>query len=68
MGLRASKLWDELEPFIAAERKIRGDDDFAMFYEDFVYRTRINWPPEEKYKLSVHRLKDLDDTKEERFS
>jgi len=59
LGLRASKLWTELEPFIESERKLRGDDDFAMFYEDFVYRTRANWPPEKSYSLVVHRLASL---------
>jgi hypothetical protein len=60
IGQRGSRVWDELEPFIAEERRIRGDDDFAMFYEDFVYRTRINWPPETSYKLLIHRLTDLE--------
>lgn len=56
LGYRADQLWRKLEPFIAAERAIRGDDDFADFYEDFVCRTRANWPPEKRYNIKVRRL------------
>jgi hypothetical protein len=28
----------------------------AKFWEDFVCRTRANWPPEKHYKISVRRL------------
>lgn len=61
MGYRVDQLWRKLEPFILAERRIRGDDDFAIFFEDFVYRIRTNWPPEKRYNIIVHRLSALPD-------
>jgi hypothetical protein len=56
LGFRADKLWMELEPFIIKEREGRSDNDFAKFFEDFVYRARTNWPPEEHYGFTIHRL------------
>jgi hypothetical protein len=56
LGFRASKLWTELEPFIVTERKIRGDNDFACYYEDLVSRVRPNWPPEKYYGRALRRL------------
>lgn len=56
LGSRADKLWTDLEPFIIKERQRLGDSDFAKFFEDFVYRIRTNWPPEEHYGILIHRL------------
>lgn len=56
LGFRASNLWTELQPFIVAERRIRGDDDFACYYEDFVCRARLNWPPEKYYRRVLQRI------------
>lgn len=56
LGFRADKLWVELEPFIAKERDVLGDNDFAKFFEDFVCRVRANWPPEEHYGITIRRL------------
>lgn len=49
------------------ERQIRGDNDFAKFFEDFVYRVRANWPPEKHYGLALHRLPDTAEDKERRL-
>lgn len=59
LGYRADQLWKRLEPFIAAERTKRGDNDFANFFEDFVCRTRAHWPPEKSYGLVVRRVGEL---------
>jgi hypothetical protein len=59
LGFRANKIWIELEPFVVGERKIRGDNDFALYFEDFVYRVRTHWPPEKHYKLVINRLESL---------
>jgi hypothetical protein len=56
LGFRASNLWDALEPFIVAERKLRGDNDFACYYEDLVSRVRPHWPPEKYYGRTRRRL------------
>jgi hypothetical protein len=56
LGYRANRLWTKLEPYIERERQIRGDDDYAKFWEDFVCRVRTNWPPEQHYKIVVRRL------------
>jgi hypothetical protein len=42
LGSRADKLWAELESFVLKEREVLGDNDFAKFFEDFVYRVRAN--------------------------
>ena len=59
LGYRADQLWRKLEPFILAERRIRGDDDHAKFFEDFICRVRAHWPPEKSYSIPVRRLGDL---------
>jgi hypothetical protein len=59
IGYRADQLWRKLEPFIIGERRLRGDDDFACYFEDFVYRVRTHWPPERSYRISIHRLSSL---------
>jgi hypothetical protein len=59
VGYVADQLWDKLEPVILAERARRGSDDFACFFEDFIYRVRLHWPPVKSYGIVVHRVKDL---------
>jgi hypothetical protein len=59
LGFRANNLWTKLEPFIVGERNIRGDDDSARYFEDFVCRVRTHWPPEKYYRMPTHRLRDL---------
>ena len=59
LGYRADQLWRKLEPFILAERRIRGDGDHAKFFEDFICRVRTHWPPEKSYSIPVQRLSDL---------
>lgn len=61
LGYRADRLWRKLESFIFAERRIRGDNDHAKFFEDFICRVRANWPPEKSYNIPVRRLSDLGD-------
>lgn len=61
LGYRADQLWRKLEPFILAERRIRGDDDHAKFFEDFICRVRGHWPPEKSYNIPVRRLGDVGD-------
>jgi hypothetical protein len=56
LGYRADRLWKKVEPYIEQERLLRGDDDYAKFWEDFVWRVRANWPPERHYGIRVHRL------------
>lgn len=56
LGFRADHLWVELEPFVTKEREIRGNNDFAKFFEDVVCRIRANWPPEEHYGITIRRL------------
>jgi hypothetical protein len=56
LGFRASNLWTAMEPFIVAERELRGDNDFACYFEDLVSRVRPNWPPEKYYGRTLHRL------------
>jgi hypothetical protein len=60
LGYRADRMWDKLEPFVIGERKIRGDNDFSCYYEDFVCRVRAAWPPEKTYGLKLKRLPGLD--------
>ena len=59
LGYRANRLWTRLEPYIERERQIRGDDDYAQFWEDFVCRVRSNWPPEQHYRIVIRRLPRL---------
>lgn len=56
MGFPANELWKKLQSFIIAERKIQGDNSLSCYFEDFVWRIRANWPPEEHYNLTIHRL------------
>jgi hypothetical protein len=59
VGYAADQLWKKLEPLIMAERISRGNDEFACFFEDFIYRVRLHWPPIKSYGIAVQRLKDL---------
>lgn len=55
-GYRANRAWTILEPYILAERELRGGSDFANLFEDLVCRIRANWPPDTAYKLRLRRL------------
>lgn len=59
VGYRADQLWTKLESLIIAERVNRGSDDFASFFEDFVYRVRLHRPYVTSYGITIHRLVDL---------
>jgi len=56
LGFSADELWKNLQPFIIAERKLRGNINFSCSFEDFVWRIRANWPPEEHYNLKMRKL------------
>jgi hypothetical protein len=56
LGTSAHRVWDILEPYIRHERGIRGDDDVLAFFEDFVCRTRDNYPPSRAYGLKFRKL------------
>jgi hypothetical protein len=59
LGFRANNLWTKMEPFIMGERNIRGDNDYARYFEDFVCRVRTHWPPEKYYPIPTRRLAEL---------
>ena len=56
LGFPANELRKKLQPFIIAERKITDDNSVSCCFEDLVWRIRANWPPEEHYNLTIHRL------------
>jgi len=56
IGYRARRAWSALEPYIIGERKIRGDENFASPFEDFVCRIMDNWPPEKSYGLNLKKM------------
>lgn len=56
MGYRASRAWDELEPYIIREREIRDDSDYLVFFEDLVCRIRDHWPPTRSYGFKLRTL------------
>lgn len=58
-GYRADRLWRVLEPYVMAERALRGNDNnYCNFFEDLVCRTRDNWPVIEGYGIEVQHLND----------
>ena len=58
VGYRADQIWTKLEPLIVAERVNRRSDDFASFFEDFVYRVRLHRPYVTSYGIVIHRVTD----------
>jgi len=55
-GYRADRAWRALEPYIREERRLRGGDPFARFFEDLVCRTRENAPWPVKYQVRLRQL------------
>ena len=57
-GYRANRLWQILEPYILAERELRGDDHYCFYFEDLVCRTRDAWLASKGLEVEIRRLDD----------
>lgn len=58
LGNVAEADWRILEPYIFRQREISGYDDIYTFYEDFVCRTRMNYPLKGAYGLKLKRVSE----------
>ena len=56
LGDAAEADWSILEPYIFRQREISGDNYIYAFYEDFVCRTRLNYPVTKAYGLKFRRV------------
>jgi hypothetical protein len=59
LGTAAERAWAVLEPYIAQERRTRGDEAILAFYEDFVCRTKDRYPLASAYGMKFRRLADV---------
>lgn len=55
-GYRANRAWSALEPFIVHERKLRGEDVYAAYFEDLICRVRERGPLLSSYGIRLRRL------------
>jgi hypothetical protein len=58
LGGSAEADWRTLEPYILRQREMAGSDYVFAFYEDFVCRTRINYPITKAYGLRFKRVSE----------